>query len=179
MNLMMSLLRLISSFFLGIHHFQILSYWVILIFQESIGLAQTFPLVNLCDSVFLSQQVHRPTRKSNILDLIFCSNELINTLVVSDTFISDHRMITVETNIPVHGVAPKQISNPPSNKIAVFDFHKADWTNFCSIDWVTTLEPIPPSSCFYYFIDTLYHKCIIMFPLKIPVKPNSIYRERF
>ena len=69
------------------------------------------PLVNLCDSLFLSQQMHRPTRKSNILDLIFCPNELINSIVVSDTFISDHRMITVETNIPVHDIAPKQIFN--------------------------------------------------------------------
>ena len=59
--------------------------------------------------------MHRPTRKSNILDLIFCPNELINSIVVSDTFISDHRMITVETNIPVYGVEPKQIFNLPSN----------------------------------------------------------------
>ena len=27
-----------------------------------------------------------------------------------------------------------------------------------STDWIATLEPIPPSSWFYYFIDTLYHK---------------------
>ena len=118
--------------------------------------------------------MHRPTGKSNILDFIFCPNELINTIVVSDTFISDHRMITVETNIPVHGVAPKHIFNLPPNKFAVLDFHKADWPNILlslqSIDWVATLEPIPPSSCFYYFIDTLYHKCMIMFPLRIPEK---------
>ena len=44
--------------------------------------------------------MHRPTRKSNILDLFFCPSELINAIVASDTFISDHRMIFVETNIP-------------------------------------------------------------------------------
>ena len=38
-------------------------------------------------------------------------------------------MITVETNIPVHGVAPKQIFNPPSNIFSNLDFHKADWPN--------------------------------------------------
>ena len=52
-------------------------------------------------------------------------------------------MITVETNIPVHGVAPKQIFNLPSNKFAALDFHKADWPNillsFQSIDWVATI----------------------------------------
>ena len=73
--------------------------------------------------------MHRPTRKSNIIDLIFCPNELINSIVVSNTFISDHRMITVETTISVHCVAPKQIFNPPSNQFAVLDFHKADWPN--------------------------------------------------
>ena len=96
------------------------------VYWSSPNLSSLNPLVNLCDSLFLSQQVHRPTRKSNILDLIFCPNELINSIVVSDTFISYHQMITVETNIPVHGVAPKQIFNPPSNQFAVLDFHKAD-----------------------------------------------------
>ena len=142
------------------------------------------PLVNLCDSLFLSQQVHRPTRKSNILDLIFCPNELINSIVVSDTFISDHRMITVETNIPVYGVEPKQIFNPPSNQFAVLDFHKADWPNILlslqSIDWIATLELIPPSSCFDYFIDTLYHKCMYHVPTKNPSKTkiSKFHRER-
>ena len=128
--------------------------------------------------------MYRPTRKFNILDLIFCPNELMNSIVVSDTFISDHRMITVETNIPVHGVAPKQIFNPPSNQFAVLDFHKADWPNIWlslqSIDWIATLEPIPPSSCFYYFIDTLYHKCMYHVPTKNPSKTkiSQFHRER-
>ena len=128
--------------------------------------------------------MNRPTRKYNILDLIFCPNELINSIVVSDTFISDHRMITVETNIPVHDVAPKQIFNPPSNQFAVLDFHKADWPNILlslqSIDWIATLEPIPPSSCFYYFIDTLYHKCMYHVPTKNPSKTkiSKFHRER-
>ena len=44
-------------------------------------------LVNLCDLLFLSQQVHRTTRKSNILDLILCPNELINSIVNNNVFI--------------------------------------------------------------------------------------------
>ena len=63
--------------------------------------SSSHPLVYLCDSLFISQQVHRPTRKSNILDLIFCPIELINSISIFDTFISDHRIITVETHIPV------------------------------------------------------------------------------
>ena len=95
------------------------------------------PLVNLCDSFFLSQQMHISTRKFNILDLIFCPSELINTIVVSDTFISDHRMITVKTNIPVHCVASKQIFNPPSNNCANLDFHKADWPKIYFLEHCT------------------------------------------
>ena len=93
-------------------------------------------------------------------------------------------MITVETNIPVHDVAPKHIFNPPSNQFAVLDFYKADWPNILlslqSIDWIVTLEPIPPSSCFYYFIDTLYHKCMYYGPTKNPSKTkfSKFHRER-
>ena len=150
---------------------------------SSQNLSSLKPPVNLCDSLFLSQQVHRPTRKSNILDYFFCPNELIKPIVISDTFISDHRIIIVETNIPVHGVAPKQIFNPPSNKFAVLDFHKADWPSILlslqSINWAT-LEPIPPSSCFDYFIDTLYHKCMYHVLTKNPSKTkiSKFHRER-
>ena len=93
-------------------------------------------------------------------------------------------MTTVETNIPVHGVEPKQIFNTPSNQFAVLDFHKADWPNILlslqSIDWIATLEPIPPSSCFYYFIDILYHKCMYHVPTKNPskTKVSKFHRER-
>ena len=59
------------------------------------------PLFHLSDHLFLSQQVSKPTRNSNILDLIFSPNNLINSIDICDTFISDHRMLTVETNIPM------------------------------------------------------------------------------
>ena len=43
--------------------------------------------------------MHRPTRKSIVLDLILCPSGLINTISVDDTFISDHGMISVETSM--------------------------------------------------------------------------------
>ena len=87
--------------------------------------SSSHPLDNLCDSLFISQQVHMPTKKYNILDFIFCPGELINTISISDTFISDHRMDTDETYIPVQWLAPIQLINPPSNNLANLDFHKA------------------------------------------------------
>ena len=58
-------------------------------------------LFNLTNLTFLTQQVTEPTRNSNILDLIFCPDNIINSITVSDTFLSDHRIIYADTLIPV------------------------------------------------------------------------------
>ena len=80
--------------------------------------------------------------------------------------------------------APKHIFNPPSNNFVNLDFHKADWPNILltlqSFNWVATFELIPPSSCFDYFIDTIYHKCMYHVPTKNPSKTkiSKFHRER-
>ena len=40
-------------------------------------------LIDLATLLFLNQQVSTPTRKSNVLDLSFCSDELIKSVDVS------------------------------------------------------------------------------------------------
>ena len=45
-----------------------------------------FPLVDLCNYFILNPHVHKPTGKSNIIDLIVCPNDLSNTISISDTF---------------------------------------------------------------------------------------------
>ena len=64
------------------------------------------PLFHLSDHLFLSQQVAKPTRNSKILDLIFSPNDLINSIDICDTFISDHRMLTVETPLVFPKIKP-------------------------------------------------------------------------
>ena len=50
---------------------------------------------------FLIQQIMAPTRNENILDLFFISNtEAINNIDVKEFPISDHRAVSVSTNIP-------------------------------------------------------------------------------
>ena len=68
-------------------------------------------LLNLTSLTFLNQQVSQsePTRDCNILDLIFCPDNIINFITVSDTFLSDHRVIYAETLIPVHDSSTVQI----------------------------------------------------------------------
>ena len=57
-------------------------------------------LIDLATFLFLNQQVSTPTRKSNVLDLIFCSDELIKSVNVSECFFSDQCLIKTETYIP-------------------------------------------------------------------------------
>ena len=57
------------------------------------------PLVSLSDCLFLNQQVLEPTRKSNIFDLMFSPDDFVNSIDVTDSLLSDHRIITVKTSI--------------------------------------------------------------------------------
>ena len=59
----------------------------------------TSPLADLASLLFLNQQVNEPTRKHNILDLIFCSDKRIKSVTTTDTFLSDHLIINVSTCI--------------------------------------------------------------------------------
>ena len=58
-------------------------------------------LIDLATLLFLNQQVSTPTRKSNVLDWIFCSDELIKSVDVSECSFSDHCLIKTETYITV------------------------------------------------------------------------------
>ena len=79
-------------------------------------------LIDLAGLLFLTQQVKELTRKLNILDLIFCPDDLVNYITTTDTFLSDHRIINVSTSVPVPQTIPvAQNLNPSSN---VFDKSK-------------------------------------------------------
>ena len=43
-------------------------------------------LIDLAGLLFLAQQVKEPTRKLNILDLIFCPDDLVKYITTTDTF---------------------------------------------------------------------------------------------
>ena len=52
-------------------------------------------LTDLADHLFINQQVEHPTRKSNILDLIFSPDEFITcrSIHITETFISEHSIL--------------------------------------------------------------------------------------
>ena len=90
-----------------------------------IGCSIASPLTDLAGLLFLNQQVNEPLM--NILYLIVCSDELINSVTTTDTFLSDHHIINVSTCIPI----PKNIiqmiwPNPTSNIFESLDFNRCD-----------------------------------------------------
>ena len=124
------------------------------------------PLIDLSDLLFLSQQVAEPTRNSNILDLIFCSNDLIYSIDICDTFISDHRMLTVETNMRL---SPPPVSpglNPGLTVFDKFEFNNADWANLVlaikQINWSSVLDLNSSTSCLIPFTDIINQICSLL-----------------
>ena len=72
-------------------------------------------LIDLATLLFLNQQVSTPTRKSNVLDLIFCSDELIKSVDVSELIIS----IEGEASISNEEIPPPAPSTLISSKTAI------------------------------------------------------------
>ena len=79
------------------------------------------------ESLFLQQYVNLPTRKNNILDLVFCNSELIDSIDICDTFISDHCLLTVNTSVPVCFSKYHIIVNPPSSIFEMMNFKRCNW----------------------------------------------------
>ena len=86
-----------------------------------------FNLRSLSNSLLLYQQVDKPTRLSNTFDLIFCPDEIIMTISVADTYLSDHRILTASTLIPMVPTKTHLCSNPPVSAFEKLYFNKSDW----------------------------------------------------
>ena len=61
-------------------------------------------------------------KEKNILDLVFCNSELIDSIDICDTFICDHCLLTVNTSLPVCFTKYHIIVNPPSSIFEMQDF---------------------------------------------------------
>ena len=53
--------------------------------KPELSCTYAIPLLSLSDCFFLNQQVLEPTRKSNILDLIFSPDDFVNSIDVTDS----------------------------------------------------------------------------------------------
>ena len=109
-------------------------------------------LISLSDCLFLNQQVLEPTRKSNILDLIFSPDDFVNSIDVTDSILSDHHIITVNTSISFNHSPPIcQSMIRICNAFKPLDFEKADWSGLCSpiklVNWQVRLYDCIVSEC--------------------------------
>ena len=82
---------------------------------------------------------------SNILDLVFFPDDFINSIDVTDSVLSDHRIITAKTSIPFcHSTPICQSINCICNAFEPLDLKKADWSGLCSsiklVNWQVRLH---------------------------------------
>ena len=97
----------------------------------------------------------------------------MNFITVSDTFLSDHRVIYAETLIPVHVPGTVQIDqnlNLPSTRIEILDFNKSNWPklkeSLNTFDWPTTFCGTSVNLYLDVAIDTISEKFTMFVPLK-------------
>ena len=92
-------------------------------------------LLELTESLFCQQTITKATRINNVLDLIFTNNEdLISDITISESGISDHKLITTNLNIESKEAQPQSDFKLEScSKLENFAF----WSKKCKWDCVT------------------------------------------
>ena len=145
-------------------------------------------LLNASDSLFLEQMVTVPTRKNNILDLVFASHDLIDTISVQNTAISDHNIIYVELNLPTEtnssAACNRSAKNPPKNCFESLNFNKADFVEINSklelVNWPILLNNNSAIECFKLFSMVLSSICLECVPKKSSstIHKNSFYKKK-
>ena len=135
--------------------------------------------------LFLNHQVSTPTRKSNVLYLIFCSDELIKGIDVSECSFSDPCLIKTETYIPVDPITIQdKCINPSMTSFDKFDFNRSDWINLSQslkfTNWIHELDQVSPDEILPVAMNILISKYSIHVPLKRPkeARKSKFQKER-
>ena len=103
---------------------------------------------------------------------------------MADTYLSDHRILTTSTLIPLAPTKTNLCSNPPASAFEKLDFNKSDWPNLClslkSIDFSVFESDKPIDVCIDDLFDNIANVCSNHVPLKRPKKStsNKFHRER-
>ena len=107
-------------------------------------------------SFFLKQVVTKPTRGSNILDLVSCHDDLIDSIDIVKTSLSDYSMLTISYFILVVVNHCTSVINLPSSVVESMNFNKCDWelliTSLCDVDWSVLLADLSAIDCFNTFM---------------------------
>lgn len=117
---------------------------------------------------FLQQMVSEPTRKDNILDLIFTNNtDMIHSISVSKTEKSDHDTVNCvllhpQFLLPSH--ATERPSYMPSCLLDDINFNSADWeaikSDLKNVDWSQIVDDsVCQDTAWRMFEDTVANIC--------------------
>ena len=112
---------------------------------------------------------------------MFCNSELIDSIDICDTFISDHCLLTVTTFIPVF---LHSIVNPPSSIFEMLNFKRFDWLSLqCAlrdINWGALISLVLNEDYFNVFMREITKVCTEIVPKakSTHCHISSFYKER-
>ena len=142
-------------------------------------------LLEFSNNHMMEQCILEPTRGHNILDLFFANDhELVTGSTVSDTIISDHRIVIVET-ILLCGTLNERRAPSRNNEMSSLNFFNknVNWelinSMLFSVDWVSELEGDPAHVIYDKIHQKLWDICSEMVPQrKSPKSKGIIPRDR-
>jgi hypothetical protein len=142
-------------------------------------------IFSLTNSWCLNQKIKEPTREKNILDLFWVNNEeIIDTIEVTPTAISDHNIITVKTNLKSNSEMkkPNNISNLPNFSHYNFFSNKLNWeslqTALLNVPWEMEMAHLSVEEKYKFFVTKLLQIVQNYAPVRVKKSRSIIPRDR-
>ena len=128
-------------------------------------------LMEFVSAYCLSQVVSEPTRKNNILDLLFVNNpEIIWKIDIDDTVVSDHKLLLARTRIPDGMKNPEVYPELHGFSRLNFFSEMVDWEKlnriFLEIDWESEFDAKSVSEILDVLQERLLEECEKQIPRK-------------
>lgn len=143
--------------------------------------AQAKLLLDFTDKIFLTQQITKPTRAHNILDLFFTNNQdAIETYKVEKTIVLDHSLITINMTYRKTRLKNWESNKTESSPFAKFNFYSEtiNWElvqcELGQVDWGNIMGGNNPNTMLQAFINTVLEMC----EGHIPIKKKSASAQR-
>lgn len=139
-------------------------------------------LLDLANTLMLSQYITKPTRGINTLDLVFTNNhELFLHYSVTPTIISDHNIIEISFNHPDTPTSQCNTQNQTQAPLSKLDFSKADWDHlnklFQETNWTEMLQFTEPSQSYEFILLKIENICQSVIPERKPKSARKIPRQ--
>ena len=141
-------------------------------------------LMEFVSAYCLSQVVSEPTRKNNILDLLFVNNpEIIWKIDIDDTVVSDHKLLLARTRIPDGMKNPEVYPELHGFSRLNFFSEMVDWEKlnriFLEIDWESEFDAKSVSEILDVLQERLLEECEKQIPRKGAYrKKSNVPRDR-